>query len=204
MSSHLQNLLQSPCASCPCHQWDNARQNDFAADLCKMFVMCNIPWNAADNIQMEHFFKKWLPSAKLPDRRKLSGTYLKEAVALVQITVHTNIRGKLATGQSDGWKNISKVSVITSTMSVNREVYLIQTHDMTGLSKTGEQHAHIIKEDMAHMRDQFDVHPIAWVTDDGPDGKGAQNLLRRSLPWLMTFVCWGHQSNLLAGDYLSF
>ncbi|CDO72497.1 hypothetical protein BN946_scf184980.g38 [Trametes cinnabarina] len=89
-------------------------------------------------------------------------------------------------------------------MSVDREVHLVQTHDMTGLPKTGEQHATIIKEDMVRMRDKFGVHPIAWVTDDGPDGKGARNLLRKLLPWLMTFLCWGHQSNLLAGDYLVF
>ncbi|KAI9066355.1 hypothetical protein FKP32DRAFT_1601906 [Trametes sanguinea] len=63
--AHLRDLLQSPCASCPCHHWDDARQKDFAADLCRLFVMCNIPWNAADNTQMELFFEKWLPGAKL-------------------------------------------------------------------------------------------------------------------------------------------
>ncbi|KAI9066067.1 hypothetical protein FKP32DRAFT_1646435 [Trametes sanguinea] len=145
-----------------------------------------------------------LTLSKLPDRRKLSGTYLKDAVASAHNITRSNVEQKFATGQSDGWKNIAKVSVITSTMSVNREVHLVQTHDMTGLPKTGEQHALLIKEDLARMRDEFHVHPIAWVTDDGPDGKGARNLLRRVLPSLMSFLCWGHQSNLLAGDYLTF
>lgn len=75
---------------------------------------------------------------------------------------------------------------------------------MTGLPKTGEQHAEIIEEDIILMRREFDVHPIGWVTDDGPDGKGARNLLRKRMPWLITLVCWAHQSSLLAGDFLSF
>lgn len=61
----------------------------------------------------------------------------------------------------------------------------------------------IIKADMKCMQEEYDVQPIAWVTDDGPDGKGARRLLRLEFPWLMTFVCWAHQSNLLAGDYLT-
>ncbi|KAI0349246.1 hypothetical protein OH77DRAFT_1594337, partial [Trametes cingulata] len=166
--------------------------------------MCNIPWNVADNAELELFFEKWVPGAKIPDRRKLSGTYLDEAVESVIQKTRTDVRTKFATGQSDGWKNIAKTSVITSMMSVERQAHLLQTHNMAGLPKTGEQHCEIIKADMKYMRDTYEVHPIAWVTDDGPDGKGARNLLRKLFPWLVTLVCWGHQANLLAGDFLTF
>ena len=70
-------------------------------------------------------------------------------------------------------------------------------------ARPGEQHAELIKLDLATMVKKYQTHPIAWVTDDGPDGKGARSILRLLLPWLVTLVCWGHQSNLLAGDYLA-
>ncbi|EIW55395.1 uncharacterized protein TRAVEDRAFT_131744, partial [Trametes versicolor FP-101664 SS1] len=153
---------------------------------------------------MRLFFEKWLPGAELPERRKLSGKYLNDAVVSARAKTRSIVHGQLATGVSDGWKNIAKVNVVTSMMSVKREPHLVQTHDMTGLPKTGEQHAEIIEEDIILMRREFDVHPIGWVTDDGPDGKGARNLLRKRMPWLITLVCWAHQSSLLAGDFLSF
>ncbi|KAJ2992405.1 hypothetical protein NUW54_g7945 [Trametes sanguinea] len=206
-SLDLSNPLNTSCASpcgCNCHLWTSSRQADFTQDLLRLFIMCNIPWNAADSTQMELFFAKWLPGAKLPDRRKLSGSCLDSAVGHACAHTKSHVHGKLATGQSDGWKNIAKTSVITSVMSVEGQAYLVRTHDMTGRPKTGQEHAEVIKADMKHMQDVYNVQPIAWVTDDGPDGKGARTLLRAQLPWLMTFVCWGHQSQLLAGDYLTF
>ncbi|KAJ2984582.1 hypothetical protein NUW54_g10457 [Trametes sanguinea] len=189
---------------CDCHAWTPSCQADFAQDLLRFFVMCNIPWNAADSTQAELFFGKWLPGAKIPDRRKLSGSCLDAEVQHACAHTKSHVHGKLATGQSDGWKNIAKTSVITSVMSVEGQAYLVRTHDMSGRPKTGQEHAEVIKADMKHMQDVYDVQPIAWVTDDGPDGKGARSLLRALLPSLMTFVCWGHQSQLLAGDYLTF
>ncbi|CDO78287.1 hypothetical protein BN946_scf184674.g9 [Trametes cinnabarina] len=165
---------------------------------------CNITTDFSGVIPLELFFEKWIPGAKIPDRRQLSGKHLQNAVKMVKLSTHSAVQGKYAIGQSDGWKNIAKTSVITSMMSVNREVHLVQTHDMTGLPKTGQQHVEIIKKDMARMRDVYSVHPIAWVTDDGPNGKGARNLLRVLLPSLITLVCWAHQTGLLAGDYLTF
>ena len=71
---------------------------------------------------MELFFEKWLPGAKLPDRRKLSGIHLDAAVNNALAHTKSQVYGKLATGQSDGWKNIAKTSVITSMMSVENDV----------------------------------------------------------------------------------
>ncbi|KAI0631797.1 hypothetical protein C8Q77DRAFT_1074755 [Trametes polyzona] len=200
----LQELLESPCASCPCHHWDDNRQHELASDLCKLWVSCNIPWNAVSNPQLRIFMEKWIPGGEVPDRRDLAGKYLQEAVTSAVTATRSRVAGGLATGMSDGWKNIAKVPVLTSVMLVKNQPELIQMHNMAGLPKTGEQHAKIIQEDLDIMRNKFNVHPIAWVTDDGPDGKGARNLLRRLLPWLMTFVCWAHQSGLLAGDFLVF
>ncbi|CDO74828.1 hypothetical protein BN946_scf184353.g9 [Trametes cinnabarina] len=189
----------------PAHEserWTAARNQELAEDLCKLFVMCNIPWNTISNPQMEVWMAKWLPGAAVPDRRKLAGIYLDAAVQRARARMRTQVYGKLGTGQSDGWKDIDKTSVVASLMAVENQVHPVSTHDMTGRPKTGKEHASLIKGDMKIMQDLYGVQPIAWVTDDGPDGKCARRLLRVEFPWLMTFACWAHQSSLLAGDYL--
>ena len=111
--------------NCECHRtWDQARQDDFAANLCNLFVACNFSFNAAENPQTHLFFAKWIPGAKVPDRRKLSGPCLDTAVTHATRTTRTAVFGQYATGQSDGWKNIAKTSVLTSTMNVN---WLVRT-----------------------------------------------------------------------------
>lgn len=51
------------------------------------------------------------------------------------------------------------------------------------------------------METTYGVKAIAWVTDDGPDGKRARTLLLKECPWMIALLCWGHQANLLVGDY---
>ncbi len=83
-------------------------------------------------------------------------------------------------------------------------MFPIATHNMKGKPKMGAEHFSIIEADMETMRSKYHVHPIAWVTDDGPDGKCARRLLRVKYDWIVTLLCWGHQSSLLAGNYLTF
>ena len=104
------------------HIWDQGCQNDFAADLCKLFVACDIPWNIADHPQFHLFFEKWLPDAQLPERRSLSGVCLREVSNNAIAAEKTRVANKLAMGQSDGWKNIAKTNVTSSLMSVQRQV----------------------------------------------------------------------------------
>lgn len=56
--------------------WDPLKQEEFASDLCKVFISCNFAWNAAANPQLLLFFSKYVPEAKIPDRRVLSGRVL--------------------------------------------------------------------------------------------------------------------------------
>ena len=68
--------------------------------------------------------------------------------------------------------------------------------------KTGDEHFEVIKDDIAHIEETYGVKTIAWVTDDGPDGKRARNLLKKLWSWIIVLLCWAHQVNLLVGDYL--
>lgn len=73
---------------------------------------------------------------------------------------------------------------------------------MTGQPKTGLRMFELISEDIKYIETKFEAIPIAWTTDDGPDGKKARRLLSEHFPHIITVVCWAHQINLIVGDYL--
>jgi hypothetical protein len=202
-------------------QWSTSLQEDFNDDLLKLFVSCGFSWNSASDPQMGLFVEKWIPGAKLPDRRALSGRILDREVERVEARTRERIKGKVATGQCDGWKNVAKTSVVTSMITVEHMVsfmantrpfqilttilqaYLVRTHDMSGLPKTGDQLLAIVESDIQFIIDKFDVIVIAWCTDDGPDGKKMRRLLGAKYRWMIMLLCWAHQMNLVVGDFLS-
>ena len=205
--------------------WPSSRQDEFNEDLCKLFVSCGFAWNAASNPEMGLFMSKWISGAKVPDRRVLSGRILDGEVAKVDAKTKERVVGKFATGQCDGWKNVSKTSIVTSMITVEHEVspdqiymvvtctyrytilllkaYLVKTHDMSGRPKTGDELLTIVEADIQLIFDKFGVVVIAWCTDDGPDGKKMRRLLSAKYQWIITLVCWAHQINLVVGDFLT-
>lgn len=102
--------------------WDSARQNELAIDICKLFAVCGWAWNSVENPEVDLFFAKWVPGSAVPDRRKLSGPCLDAAAATAESRIAARVRGKVATGQCDGWKNVAKTNVVTSMMTVERAV----------------------------------------------------------------------------------
>ncbi|KAF8153088.1 ribonuclease H-like domain-containing protein [Crassisporium funariophilum] len=157
-------------------------QAEFDVDACKLFVACGIAWNTANNPEMQKFTNKWCHSnVKMSDWRVLSGRVLDGEVKKIEKTVKDAVAGLLVTGQCDGWKNVAKDHVVSTVMTAGNEPYLVRTHNMTGEPKT----------------------VIAWCTNDGPDGKKMRRLLQQQYPWIMVFVCWAHQINLVVGDFLN-
>jgi hypothetical protein len=97
-------------------------QHKFDSDMCQMFASCGWAWNSANNPQLRQFFSKWVPEVQVPDRRKLSGPLLDAEVRKVEDRMKARVEGQLAMGQCDGWKNISKTSVIGTMITVDGEV----------------------------------------------------------------------------------
>jgi hypothetical protein len=105
-------------------------QREFGEDMCKLFVACGFLWNSANNPEMHKFVSRWMPGMVVPDRRLLSGRILKGETKKQRDEVISKVRGKIATGQCDGWENIAKTHIVTSMMTVENEVSKI--HLITG------------------------------------------------------------------------
>lgn len=105
-----------------CYEKNAARQEEFESDLCKLFIAANIPWYGAQNAELYLFVNKWVPGAKVPDRRKLSGELLDKETEEVVKKTRSMVKAKPATGVSDMWKNVARTDVLTSLMNVERKV----------------------------------------------------------------------------------
>lgn len=107
----LGNIVASP-------RWGDATITDFAADMCRLFVACNVSWHAADHSYFRSFFSKWVPGCIIPGRKQLSGRILDGEVIKIVGEMKGKVQGRYATGQCDGWKNIAKTSIIACMVNV--------------------------------------------------------------------------------------
>jgi hypothetical protein len=98
-------------------------QEEFSADICKLFITINAAWAAANNPGFHRFIHKWIgPQVVVQDWHIISGRVLDKEMQKVEEGVVCKVKGKLATGQCDGWKNIAKTSLVSLMMSVENEV----------------------------------------------------------------------------------
>ncbi|KII86202.1 hypothetical protein PLICRDRAFT_114784 [Plicaturopsis crispa FD-325 SS-3] len=182
--------------------WSNAEQKEFEKDLLQVFVSCGFAWNAANNIDFRWFMHKWLNGLHVPDRRTLAGRLLDAEVEAVDAKVKEAVRGKLGTGQCDGWKNIAKVSLLASMVTVEGQIYVLHAFDVSGERKTGENAFARMEQEVEYCEKILRIEVIAWASDNGPDSKKGRRLLIRVRPWMIGIECWGHQTSLILGDYL--
>ena len=101
--------------------WTKETRDEFQHGLCLAFVSSGLPWNVINDVQLRYFLEKWIPGAEIPNCHKLAGPILNK-VKRVTPKIRLRTQGRFATGQSDGWKNIAKASVIMSMLTVDFEV----------------------------------------------------------------------------------
>lgn len=106
----------------PDRHWSVAREEEWRKDLCLLFVACNIAWWTVEHPFARAFFHKWVPGSTLPGRNQLSGTVLDGEAQRVVNKMMEKVEGRFGTGQCDGWKNISKTSLVASMVNVEYKV----------------------------------------------------------------------------------
>ncbi|KAI0026474.1 hypothetical protein K488DRAFT_6909, partial [Vararia minispora EC-137] len=177
--------------------WPDHMSEDFAADLCKLFVANGWSFNTANSLQTRKWLAKWVgKGVVVPDRRNISGELLDRAVEKAEGEIREEVQGKLVTGQNDGWKNISKAALLALMFTACRKAYLASTYNMSGQPKTGDNLFRIVLEEIKSFETKYGVEVVAWVTDDGPDGKKMRRLLAKHMKKLIVLLCWAHQIQL--------
>ncbi|KAH7096371.1 ribonuclease H-like domain-containing protein [Auriculariales sp. MPI-PUGE-AT-0066] len=186
----------------PPHAWEPELQEDFAADLCRLFVALRLAWQAVESPELRTFFRKWLPGTIVPHRDTLSGRILRQQnqVAMNRIKGVIGQSDRLATIQCDGWKMVTRKPIILTMINVNRKEYAIRSHDMFSEDKTGDRLWLAMQSDIQLASDTYNVDIVGICTDDGPDGKKMRRLAQAEMVWLVVTLCWAHQCQLIVGD----
>ena len=87
-----------------------------------LFIACNIAWSAVEHPFFRVFFARWLPYAILPGRKSMSQGILDRLAGSVEKEMKVRVDSRYATGQCDGWKNITKRSLVASIINVEYTV----------------------------------------------------------------------------------
>ncbi|RDX44053.1 hypothetical protein OH76DRAFT_1360237, partial [Lentinus brumalis] len=149
-----------------------------------------------------HFFEKWIPGVPLPTRQALAGRICDAEADRIIDNMKARLRGRYSTGQSDGWKNIAKTSIIASMVNAEYEPHILHAHDVTHERKTAENLLVIVEAEIDFCEEILEMIIAAWCTDGGGDCAKMHKLLLQKRPHLAAPHCWSHQVRLSVGDYL--
>ncbi|THU81342.1 hypothetical protein K435DRAFT_617015, partial [Dendrothele bispora CBS 962.96] len=130
------------------------------------------------------------------------GRVLNEEVEKAETAVREKVKNRYGSGQSDGWKNVAKNSLITGMVNVEYKPYLLGVTDVSSKPKTAETLLEIVCQEIKHAKEVLGVLVVAWCTDCGGDAAKMRRLLQQKYPWLVCLDCWAHQFNLVTGDVL--
>ncbi|KAJ7199027.1 ribonuclease H-like domain-containing protein [Mycena pura] len=181
--------------------WDQPAQEEFAQDLCKLFIAFNVSWNSASNPELNLFFSKYVPEAKIPDRRVLSGRVLDSLAARTEAAMKSNVAGRHGTGQCDGWKTNAKAAIVSTSVTVDATLHLIAAHDVSPERKTAENLLQIVLANITYC-EELGIIMVGYCTDNGGDARGMRIRLKRVKPKLTAPPCWGHQTNLIVAEVI--
>jgi hypothetical protein len=97
-------------------------QSEFELDFLALLVSANTAFEAGDNRCWMHFFGKYLPQYKMPGSKSLRTTLLDRAYNGVIERWKVDLKGKYASGQTDGLKIRNKRAVVASLANVGSKV----------------------------------------------------------------------------------
>ncbi|PIL30398.1 hypothetical protein GSI_07584 [Ganoderma sinense ZZ0214-1] len=175
---------------------------DFQADVFKLLITGNVAFRAVEVPYWRAFFRKWIPGAPLPSRQAISGRILDSEAKRVVDGMKFHLKNRYSTGQSDGWKNTAKASIIGSMVNAEYEAHILHAHDVSSLPKTAETLLTIVEAEIEFCEHVLDLIIAAWCTDGGGDCAKMRRLLQKKYPHLATPHCWAHQVRLVLGSYL--
>ncbi|KAF8496685.1 ribonuclease H-like domain-containing protein [Russula emetica] len=107
--------------------------------------------------------------------------------------------------QCDGWTGINNHHYIAFMMTTSkRELYTIRVHDASDESKSAENLLALVRDVKAMVEKDWKVKVIALTTGDCPgESKKTRRVVVEQDPTLVGPDCYGHQINLVVGNYLA-
>ena len=174
------------------------RQHESDILVTRYFIATNTPFNAASNKHLAKLVQFLRPGTTVPDRRRIGGELLDEIYASEQTKVKRMVSGSNVTLAIDGWSTLTNEPVLGVSFYHCGKCYLVNTMSTIGESHTTEYLVQVTREQMEHVRKEFEVNVTSVVTDNAAN----MNAMRRELALVHTYGCHSHIANLLSKDIL--
>ena len=97
-------------------------QSEFQDNFAQLLYTARAAFHCSDIPYWRHFFQKWIPGSHLPSCQAIGGRILDHLARDIVNTMQAHLRGRCGTGQSNGWKNVTKVSIIGSMINAEYKV----------------------------------------------------------------------------------
>ncbi|KZT18808.1 hypothetical protein NEOLEDRAFT_1023365, partial [Neolentinus lepideus HHB14362 ss-1] len=187
----------------PVEHWLGPMQDQFAQDLCRLMVACNIAWWAADHPYWTYFWSKYVPAAQMLGRARL----LDDQVAGYAADASTILpnrdkgQGRYIVWRCYSWKNIAMKSIVLSMINVKFVPHPLHSYDISAVIKNAENLLEIVLTEILYCTNVLGVQVIAWCTDCSGEALKMCRPLHEWFPWIVTVECWAHQIDLVVGNY---
>ncbi|KAF8593766.1 hypothetical protein BDV93DRAFT_460091 [Ceratobasidium sp. AG-I] len=177
-------------------QWTPELRAQFVVDLVRAVVSSGMSFNCVNDYAFRELLEKWIPGVIIPDRRTIGGAALREEVLKAEGKIREVVQGKPVTGICDGWRNVSKTSLVACMITADFKSYLSRVVDVTADRKTSDNLLEIVEATIDHAEHELGVRVIAWCTDAGGDERGMRRRLSEKRPHIITLDCYAHQVSL--------
>ncbi|KAL1671254.1 ribonuclease H-like domain-containing protein [Schizophyllum commune] len=180
--------------------FSKAKVEAIRAKALRVTVKNNLPFSIWDNIEFLEFLAllRTQAPAILPSAKVMSGPLLQKAAHDVDEAMKAMLDGKEVGLRYEfnfktGWL---RPNIIAAQM-----VHTLKLIDMTEESKMGEAQSQQFEKMIDDVESEYGAKVTHFVTDgDGGSSKG-RKLLVKKRPHLLAPECWGHQGQLMLGDY---
>lgn len=102
--------------------WSPEKQKSFDTRIARMTASAGFPLSWVDNAEWIDFCTEFVPAAKLPSRKTLTGRLLPAAITELRTAAMTVAKGQNATLQADGWTGMNNHHLLAFMITVNGKV----------------------------------------------------------------------------------
>jgi len=143
----------------------------------------------------------FIPSAKSPLHKVLMQHLLPATLKTFKQAAQEHCQGLEGTVSYDGWMGGNHHHYIAFMIHCIGQNHVIWVHDASGACKTAVNLFHKMEEVINDLEENWNIIIIALTSDAGGEVLKVCKMAQRKYPHLVAPDCYGHQNNLIVGDF---
>ncbi|KAJ7726706.1 hypothetical protein DFH07DRAFT_757985 [Mycena maculata] len=173
--------------------WDATKQAVFEEKVLRLTVSANLPFAWVENPEWAEFCAEFIPQARPIGRKTFTRRLLPRALKKLRADVQSNLTGKNATIQGDGWTGINHHHLNAFMATVERTLHTVKVFEDSAERKTAENYLAQLVAVFKMLGEEWKVVVVAVTTDASGESRKARLLFAKAYPWVVVLDCYAHQ-----------